>query len=224
MPPSCKQVLPSWTSGSYRADNSVWQSSEISHGQEQESYQVQDSESRRHQRLTIRHPRNFVTVHKQARKDTRSPACATWHPLQAHGSICDLRNISNDRQAEKRTMSTTDPLYISQPYFSTSEADLLKHALMDEKSPADSPASSSDGETVLGSRQTCDATGMPLTVEQVIQSRLASFFEKRRASGDARPCGPHDMLPVYQDVFGISKTELEDPAFLSRLARSGLAT
>jgi hypothetical protein len=61
-----------------------------------------------------------------------------------------------------------------------------------------------------------------ITVEDAIKGCLENFFEKRRASGDARPCGPHDMGPIYLAVFGISKAELKDEKFLSRLRRAGL--
>jgi hypothetical protein len=61
-----------------------------------------------------------------------------------------------------------------------------------------------------------------VTVEDAIRGCLENFFEKRRASGDARPCGPHDMSPIYLAVFGISKAELKDEKFLSRLRRARL--
>lgn len=61
-----------------------------------------------------------------------------------------------------------------------------------------------------------------VTLEQAIHNRLANFFDKRGASGDSRPCGPHDMVPIYMSVFGIGKEELRDERFLGRLRRSGL--
>lgn len=61
-----------------------------------------------------------------------------------------------------------------------------------------------------------------VTVEEAIHNRLANFFDKRRASGDSRPCGTHDMVPIYVSVFGIGKGELKDERFLSRLRRCGL--
>ena len=60
------------------------------------------------------------------------------------------------------------------------------------------------------------------TVEEAIKEMLAGFFDKRRASGDSRPCGPHDMAPIYEKVFNIESSELRDERFLSRLRRSGL--
>lgn len=63
-----------------------------------------------------------------------------------------------------------------------------------------------------------------ITIEQLISSTLENFFEKRRASGDCRPCGPHDMVPVYLSCFGIDKADIADEKFVSRLRRSGLGT
>lgn len=60
-----------------------------------------------------------------------------------------------------------------------------------------------------------------MTIEQAIQSHLLNFLEKRKASGDARPCGPHDLAPLYRAVFGSSKDDLKDEKFLSRLRRAG---
>lgn len=59
-------------------------------------------------------------------------------------------------------------------------------------------------------------------MEEAIHERLTDFFDKRRASGDARPCGPHDMVPIYATVFGIPKEQLSDERFLGHLRRSGL--
>ncbi|KAK8043609.1 hypothetical protein PG993_006039 [Apiospora rasikravindrae] len=89
--------------------------------------------------------------------------------------IHDLRNISKDEGSQRRTLQTTDELYISSPYFTTKEASIIKGA-------------------------TC----------------------KRKASGDARSCGPHDLAPIYEAVFGIEKEEVQDEKFLSRLRRQGL--
>ena len=61
-----------------------------------------------------------------------------------------------------------------------------------------------------------------VTVEQAVQTKLADFFGKRKASGDARPCGPHDLVPVYTSVFGIGRNDLKEERFLSRMRRTGL--
>lgn len=63
------------------------------------------------------------------------------------------------------------------------------------------------------------------TIEEAIKIRLANFYDKRKASGDFRPCGSHDMVCLfiweYLGVFGIEKRELEDKRFLGRLRRMG---
>jgi len=114
--------------------------------------------------------------------------------------IYDLRNVAKDQNSQRRIGATTDELYISEPYFSAAEAARIKTTKVDIPEELDVPAQNS-------------------TVEEAITTRLANFFEKRKASGDSRPCGPHDMAPVYQWVFGIDKEELEDDNFLSRLGR-----
>ena len=115
-----------------------------------------------------------------------------WYKIRV--LIYDLRNVAKDHNSEQRTLRTTGPLCISAPYFSAGEAAAIK-------------------STVLA-----DGT----TFEHAVAGALANFFEKRRASGDARPCGPHDMAPIYQDVLGIETQELEDERFLSRLRRCGV--
>ena len=111
--------------------------------------------------------------------------------------IYDLKHMSSDKACENRTLRTTDPLYTSEPCFSPEEAMLVKSAIADDEGT---------------------------TLEKRISERLENLFEKRRASGDWRPCGPHDMAPVYMSVFGIDSAELEDEKFVSRVRRSGLGT
>ncbi|KAK6434516.1 hypothetical protein LTR95_009302 [Oleoguttula sp. CCFEE 5521] len=112
--------------------------------------------------------------------------------------IYDLRNIKNDRASENRTLQTLEPLYISTPYFTPEEAEAVKAVIVEAETQT--------------------------TLEQAITKALENFFEKRRASGDARPCGPHDMVPVYFECFGVEKGEVEDEKFVSRVRRSGLGT
>jgi hypothetical protein len=122
-----------------------------------------------------------------------------WYKI--HVLLYDLRNIKTDHASEMRTLSTTDELYISSPYFSEAEAAQTKSALIiDAENIGDKPS----------------------TVEEFIKTQLETFFEKRRASGDARPCGPHDLAPIYEKAFGIEHTVLQDEKLLARLRRSGL--
>jgi len=41
------------------------------------------------------------------------------------------------------------------------------------------------------------------TVEQAIKHVLSNFFEKRRASGDSRPCGKHPFIMCEFDLVAI---------------------
>lgn len=133
-----------------------------------------------------------------------------WYRI--HVLLYDLSNVAIDPSSEKRISSTTHELYISEPYFLDSEAARVRTALID-----DAPAEA-EGE----SGKPDDAFRKDVTVEEAIHNWLSDFFEKRKASGDARPCGPHDMVPAYASVFEIVKEDLKDERFLSRLRRSGL--
>ncbi|KAK6820946.1 C6 transcription factor [Apiospora arundinis] len=117
--------------------------------------------------------------------------------------IHDLRNVSKDASSQQRTLQTTDELYISSPYFTPEEAAMIKGATCDLEEDDQLPKATT-------------------SVESAIQKAMANFFEKRKASGDARPCGPHDLAPIYETVFGITKEEVHDEKFLSRLRRQGL--
>ncbi|KAI1380986.1 hypothetical protein F4677DRAFT_441315 [Hypoxylon crocopeplum] len=117
--------------------------------------------------------------------------------------LFDLRNVQNP-DSERRILATTDELYISGPYFTVEEAACVKKA------------TACDDESTTSHEDQ--------TVEDAIQARLINFFEARKASGDMRPCGPHDMSPVYESVFGITLAELNNERFQSRLRRQGLST
>ena len=134
--------------------------------------------------------------------------------------LYDLRNMATDRTSENRTLSTTDELYISGPYFTPAQAQIVKTAVVQELQPTES---SVEEDGVLNNKvENPDMFSKPKPIEEAIKDRLVNFFEKRRASGDARPCGPHDMAPTYESVFKIEQSELEDEKFLARLRRCGL--
>ncbi|KAI4187850.1 MAG: hypothetical protein L6R41_002545 [Letrouitia leprolyta] len=130
-----------------------------------------------------------------------------WY--RVHVLLHDLNNIGHDIWSEKRLLATTNELYISAPYFIEAEATQILSALVEPRNPGEESNNSS-------------LTLPTATVQDTIHQRLANFFDKRKASGDSRPCGPHDMLPIYLDVFKLQKGALEDEKFLRRLRRSGL--
>ncbi|KAK0512052.1 hypothetical protein JMJ35_005180 [Cladonia borealis] len=154
-----------------------------------------------------------------------------WYRI--HVLLYDLNNVANDPSSEKRICSTTNELYISGPYFTDSEAIRIRTAIVNgvhgNADEAIDPATNvtvgaEEGETTGGSVSdgTLSTLNKDATVEEVIHTRLGNFFNKRKASGDARPCRPHDMLPIYLSIFSVGKEELSDDRFLSRLRRSGL--
>ena len=125
-----------------------------------------------------------------------------WYRL--HALLYDFSNLASDSSSQKRLQCTTHELYLSEE-----EATVLRTALVAKAvTPASAPTATSSIEQQ--------------TVEDSVRSRLFTFFDKRKASGDARPCGPHDMLPVYSSVCGISRHTLKGSKFQSRLKRSGL--
>jgi hypothetical protein len=148
--------------------------------------------------------------------------------------LYDLCHISSDRSSEQRTLCTTDELYISGPYFTASEAERIKAATVNldpgvhdcNKLIRPSHANvDCVNANLLGSSSVAEpgvVRSNTYTVEEAIKFRLSGFLDKRKASGDSRPCGPHDLGPIYREVFGISQAELQDEKFLSRLRRPGL--
>ena len=52
-----------------------------------------------------------------------------WYRL--HVLLYDLNNVANDPSSEKRLYSTTNELYISEPYFTDSEAIRIRTAIVD---------------------------------------------------------------------------------------------
>ena len=125
----------------------------------------------------------------------------------------DLNNVK-DSSSNKRLSQTTNELYISEPYFRDFEATKIRKAFIDSVDEA----GPSDGMHT----DVQDPTGA--TVEQALHSKLANFLDKRKASGDARPCGPHDMFPIYSSTFGITREEVKDERCLGRLRKSGLGS
>ncbi|KAK1849764.1 C6 transcription factor [Colletotrichum chrysophilum] len=144
--------------------------------------------------------------------------------------LFDLRNLAKDVNSAKRLNSTTDEHYISEPYFEPEQAKVVKSAIVDvefnnhldpnaehEKLVTDEPRP--NDEEVSGPAVS-RVRGQ--TVDTAIRMIMDNFLEKRKGSGDARPCGPHDLAPVYLGLFGMTVANLQDHKFISRLARSGV--
>ncbi|KAG8527222.1 uncharacterized protein KY384_008652 [Bacidia gigantensis] len=131
-----------------------------------------------------------------------------WYRLRV--LLHDFNNVKDPR-SEQRLSCTTHPLYISPPYFSDADSSNIRTALLVETS---SSSATFNEETITLRPE--------MTVEEAIHGGLSNFLEGRKASGDARPCGLHDMLPIYSAVFGILKEQLKDERFISRVRKAGL--
>ena len=130
-----------------------------------------------------------------------------WYRVQV--LLYDLSNVGNDVLSEKRLSATTNEPYISAPYFTEAEATQILSTLVEPGSLSkESIAPSPNVRTT--------------TIQDTINQRLANFLAKRKASGDPRPCGPHDMLPIYLDVFKLRRGDLKKKKFIARLRKSGL--
>lgn len=60
-----------------------------------------------------------------------------------------------------------------------------------------------------------------VSVDEAITKGLEGFLEKRKASGDMRPCGPHDLGPAFVKCFGVEKEEVGGESFLRRVRKEG---
>ena len=130
--------------------------------------------------------------------------------------LYDFLNVTKDNNSEKRINSTTDEHYISGPYFDETQVVIIKAATVDvnlDRHTEDNRTE--DLDSVMVSQQ-------GQSFEDAVRALLSSFIDKRRASGDARPCGPHHLAPMYAKFFGIDMEELKDAKFLSRLRRAGI--
>ncbi|KAH7249779.1 putative C6 transcription factor [Fusarium redolens] len=128
----------------------------------------------------------------------------------------DFLNVAKDSHSEKRLNSTIDEHYISAPYFDEGQAAMVKAAIIDVDLVKHAEAADTeDLDQALSSQR-------GKSFETAVRALLESFIDKRRASGDARPCGPHHLAPLYAKFFGIDLEELKENKFLSRLRRSGI--
>ncbi|KAL2068640.1 hypothetical protein VTL71DRAFT_14977 [Oculimacula yallundae] len=126
--------------------------------------------------------------------------------------IYDLANIKSDPVSMTRLERTIDELYISEPYFTSSEAESLKNTSVPFQ---DEPESIKD--------EAGDGLGEFHEIAEL------SEMEKFSARGARQVVifGLADRMiwvPVYLEVFGFEKGELEDEKFLGRLRRSGVST
>ena len=120
-----------------------------------------------------------------------------WYKI--HVIVYDLRNFREIPAAQARLDRIVDASYISEPYFSPDEAQLLK-------------ASIAEGDKTL--------EGL---IGETLNERLERRMAKRVGSGDSRVCAAHDLAPIFEKVFCIRPKELaKNGDFLAILGKSGL--
>lgn len=170
--------------------------------------------TQRKDKAAMNHTNDTINLSRTTLSALREDA-DIWYRL--HVLLYDLGNVGSDPLSQKRLSSTTHALYISEPYFTASEATMIRTALIDDAADAETTSV----QSASSPKDTCTSSKATI-IEEAIHSRLAGFFDKRKASGDSRPCGPHDMVPIYVSILGIQKEEIKDERFLSRLRRSGL--
>ncbi|KAF5642619.1 uncharacterized protein FTJAE_3507 [Fusarium tjaetaba] len=130
----------------------------------------------------------------------------------------DFLNVTKDSRSQKRLNSTTDERYISVPYFDEGQAAVVKAAIIDVDLAKHVSAAADDIEII--DRDLISQQGK--SFETAVRTLLGGFLDKRRASGDARPCGPHHLAPLYAKFFDIDLEELKEDKFLGRLRRAGI--
>ncbi|TQV91223.1 hypothetical protein IF1G_10104 [Cordyceps javanica] len=152
--------------------------------------------------------------------------------------LYDLVHVAKDPASARRLDRTTDAWYMSRPYFAPDESETMKNAIITHATSSSSSSSSSspsfaslphlvndDGDgsgSGSGSGSPSSSSWSGSAVRDALASLLSTFFDKRRASGDARPCGPHHLAPLYAALYGIDMAELQDGRFLGRLRRNGV--
>jgi len=134
--------------------------------------------------------------------------------------LYDFTSIATDPNSERRINKTTDEHYISSPYFTDAEVQTIKAAKVDLdisppggslETPVGEEDAEPDHEEIEGA-----------SFDTALRKLPERFIEKRRASGDSRPCGPHHLAPMYASLFGIDLKELKEENFLRRLRKGGI--
>jgi len=114
------------------------------------------------------------------------PNYGIWYRL--HVLIFNLRNDENMEASRARLELVTDPYYIGSPYFTPSEAAIIKLLEVSKN----------------GDNQT-------KTHEEVIKDTLEERLERRRKkrveSGDLRVCAAHDVSPILEKAMGIREMD-----------------
>ncbi|KAK7441937.1 UMTA methyltransferase [Colletotrichum acutatum] len=122
--------------------------------------------------------------------------------------IHDFLKEAKDPDAQERMNSTTEANYISGPYFDQEQAKQVREATVDVELSISISAATQDnheGDETGESGLRIRIHG--LIVEEAIETVMNGYLDKRRASGDARPCGPHDLAPYTGTAVQMSAPE-----------------
>ncbi|CAM1503667.1 Fc.00g012580.m01.CDS01 [Cosmosporella sp. VM-42] len=122
-------------------------------------------------------------------------------------------NVASEHLSLERPSKATDPLHISEPYFTPEEAALTKQAIVDNDGDVHQHTFHPKGDDYPAERHNLRGD----TFESAVHTQLANSLDKRRAGGDNRPWKPLDMAPIYKQVFGIHLVELKNEKFRRRL-------
>ncbi|KXH29138.1 UMTA methyltransferase [Colletotrichum simmondsii] len=115
--------------------------------------------------------------------------------------IHDFLKESKEPDAQRRIDSTTEVNYISGPYFDQEQAKQVREATVDVELQIGTSAATQDNHGGNENEERVSRVRISgLTVEEAIETVMNGFLEERRASGDARPCGPHDLAPIGMTV------------------------
>ncbi|KAF7546043.1 hypothetical protein G7046_g9424 [Stylonectria norvegica] len=136
--------------------------------------------------------------------------------------LFDFLNVKKNPDSERRINSTTDEHYISAPYFDERQAAVIKAAVVDVHLSCANGGYDDEAEMDEQGFRSAAAGLESRNFDAALRDLMRTFVEKRRASGDARPCGPHHLAPMYAMLFGIKLDEVQESKILGRLRKSGV--
>lgn len=111
--------------------------------------------------------------------------------------IHDLRRFKDNDEARNRLEQVTDPIYIGSPYFSASEANLIKETIVDTKSQK--------------------------TLHALLVETLEAKLQKKQQTKDFQLCTGHDLAPIFEEALGVDHKKLtKSKAFIKLVTKSGL--
>ena len=99
----------------------------------------------------------------------------------------DLRSFQANTVSRDRIETVIDPSYIGSPYFTDTEAAMVK------------------GLQVSGSK---GSSTLEEVIEETLKERLQRRMKKRVESEDFRVCVAHDVAPILERVLGVKEKDL----------------